>query len=107
MLSGIAIREDIEEALRRSLRFIGWILDRIDPIRRISDVVVVVRLEGAMAWRTRAEHERNPNSVSIRMSDEPATALLTPARRHRAALSQEATSIVEDLGALLGRKMMS
>jgi hypothetical protein len=107
VLSGVAIREDIEEALRRALAFIGWILDRIDPIRRVVDVVVIASLDGAMAWRTRAEHERSPNSVSIRMSNEPAAAQLTPARRHRAALSQDVASIAEDLGALLGRKMKS
>ena len=79
--------------------------DRIDPIRRISDVVPVVNLSGALGWRTRAEHERSPNSLTMRMSQEPATVSLTPARRHRAALSQDAQAVAEDLAALLERRM--
>jgi hypothetical protein len=105
MTSGIAIREDVEESLQRALRFVASILDRIDPVRRISDVVTGVSLNGAMTWRTRAEHERSPNTFAIRMSDEPATAFLTPARRHRAALSQDTPAMAEDLAALLERKM--
>ncbi|MBI4220647.1 MAG: DUF4062 domain-containing protein [Chloroflexi bacterium] len=101
----VAIREDVEEVLQRTLRFVAWILDRIDPVRRISDVVPVANLEGALTWRTRAEHERSPNSFAMRTSNEPATVALTPARRHRAALSQDAAAIAEDLGALLERKM--
>jgi hypothetical protein len=101
----VAIREDIEELLQRALRFVAWVLDRIDPVRRMSDVVLVANLEGALAWRTRAEHERSPNSFSMRMSNEPATVYLTPARRHRAALSQDTAVIAEDLAAVLGRQL--
>jgi hypothetical protein len=68
-------------------------------------VVPVVNLSGALGWRTRAEHERSPNSFTMRMSHEPATVSLTPARRHRAALNQDAQAIAEDLAALLERKM--
>jgi hypothetical protein len=101
----VAIREDVEELLQRGLRFVAWVLDRIDPIRRISDVVPVVNLSGALGWRTRAEHERSPNSLTMRISQEPATVSLTPARRHRAALGQDAQAVAEDLTALLERKM--
>jgi hypothetical protein len=101
----VAIREDIEELVQRALRFVAWVLDRIDPIRRLSDVVPVVNLSGALGWRTRAEHERSPNSVTMRMSQEPPTVSLTPARRHRAALNQDAQAVAEDLAALLEREM--
>jgi hypothetical protein len=101
----VAIREDVEDVLHRTLRFVAWVLDRIDPIRRMSDVVPVVNLSGALSWRTRAEHERSPNSFTMRTSQEPATVSLTPARRHRAALSQDARAVAEDLAALLERKM--
>jgi hypothetical protein len=104
-LAGVAIREDVEELLQRMLRFVASVLDRVDPVRRLSDVVPIVSLQGAMAWRTRAEHERSPSSYPVRLSNEPAIALLTPPRRHRAALGQEASAIAEDLVALLGRKM--
>ena len=103
----VAIREDVEELLQRALGFVAWLLDRIDPIRRIADVVPVVNLIGALGWRTRAEHEQSPNSFTMRMSQEPATVFLTPARRHRAALSQDAQAVAEDLAALLERRMRS
>jgi hypothetical protein len=101
----VAIREEVEELLQRALRFVAWVQDRIDPVRRISDVVPLVDLRGALGWRTRAEHERSPNSFTMRMSQEPATVSLTPARRHRAALAQDTAAIAEDLAALLARKM--
>jgi hypothetical protein len=104
-ISGIAVHEDIEELLQRGLRLVAWIMDKIDPLRRISDVVPVANVEGALAWRTRAEQERSPNSFPMRMSTEPANVALTPARRHRAALDQDAASIAEDLATLLGRKL--
>jgi hypothetical protein len=68
-------------------------------------VVPIVDLKGALGWRTRAEHERSPDSFTMRMSQEPATVSLTPARRHRAALAQDTAAIAEDLAALLARKM--
>jgi hypothetical protein len=101
----VAIREDVEELLQRALRFVAWILDRIDPVRRISDLVPVANLNGALGWRTRSEHDWSPNSFAMRMSQEPATVALTPARRHRAVLGQDTAAIAEDLTALLERKM--
>jgi hypothetical protein len=104
-LAGVAIQEDVEELLRRLLGFVAATLDRIDPTRRLSDVVPIASVQGAMAWRTRAEHERSPNSYRVRISQEPVIASLTPARRHRAALGQGAAAIAEDLVVLLARKM--
>lgn len=72
---------------------------RIDPIRRMSDVVTIVNVSGAGVWRTRAEHERSPNSFTMRTSQEPATISLTVARRHRAGLGQDTQAIAEDLTA--------
>jgi hypothetical protein len=104
-LVGVVIQEDVEELLQRLLGFVANTLDRIDTTRRRSDVVPIASVQGAMAWRTRAEHERSPNSYPVRTSQEPVVASLTPARRHRAALGQEAASIAEDLVVLLRRKM--
>lgn len=104
-LAGVAIQEDVEELLQRMLRFVAFTLDRVDPPLRLSDVVPVVSLQGAMTWRTRAEHLRSPNSYPVRLSTEAAVVSLMPARRHRAALSHEAAAIAEDLITLLGRKM--
>ena len=104
-LGGVAIKEAVEESLQRTLKFVAWVLDRVDPLRRISDVVMVVTVQGVLTWRTRAEHQRSPNSYSIRSSTEPAVVQLTPARRHRAALTQDTGTLAEDLTVLLGRKL--
>lgn len=101
----VAIREDIEELLQRCIRFVAWTLDRIDPVRRLSDIVPIVQLDDALTWRTRVEHERSPNSFPMRTSNEQLAVFLTPARRHRAALSQDTVALAEDLAALLERKM--
>lgn len=103
--AGVAIQEDIEELVQRMLRFAGWVLDRVDPVRRISDVVPIAALHGALTWRTRAEHEQSPNSYRVRLSTEPGVVHLAPPRRQRAALVQDAVVLAEDLTALLGRKL--
>lgn len=57
------IDEDVQDRLQRALRFAGWLLDHVDPVKRLSDVAVVAALLGAgyMPWRTRAEHQAGPN----------------------------------------------
>jgi hypothetical protein len=104
-LSGVAIKEEVEASIQKILKFAGWVLDRVDSLRRASDVVIIASLQGAITWRTRAEHERDPHTFPMRPSPEPAVVQLTPARRHRAALTQDTGSIAEDLTVLLGRKM--
>lgn len=101
----VLIQEDVQELIQRALRFSGWVLDHIDPVRRISDVVPLVSLHGGLAWRTRAEHERSPHSFPVRLSSEPVVVTPSPARRHRAALTQNAAALAEDFTALLGRRM--
>ena len=62
------IEEGLTDRLERGLRFAGWMLDRVDPVRRLSDVVVPTTLSRASyrGWRTRAEHQRNPSgSVQV------------------------------------------
>jgi len=99
------VEEDLVDAAVRALRFCGWLLDRIDPRHRLTDVAVVVRLEGAsyMPWRTRAEHAASPTSGSIPMGAEDPTVMLTPASRRRQALIHDAERIGQDLVALLRR----
>ena len=41
-LTGVAIKEEVEESLQRMLKFSAWVLDHVDALRRISDVVIVV-----------------------------------------------------------------
>jgi len=99
------IEEDVAEALARAVRFGGWLLDLIDPVHRLSDVAILGHLKGAgyMPWRTRAEHATNPNSGQMGLSADDITVGLTPARRHRQALTHDVDRIAEDLVVLLRR----
>jgi hypothetical protein len=99
------IEEDIRDALLRGVRFAGWALGRIDPTHRLTHVAVVAHLASAgyMAWRTRAEHQASPNAGQIAMGGQDPTVTLTPATRHRQALTHDADRIAEDLVALLRR----
>ena len=79
----------------RAVRFSGWLLGRIDPLYRLTDVVPVALLAGAgyATWRTRAEHAASPMAATIHGKTDVVTATLTPARRHRQALTHDATRI--------------
>jgi hypothetical protein len=104
----VLIEEDVRDLLHRGLRFAGWILEHVDPTRRITDVAPLVSLQrGSLSWRTRAEHERSPNTGTMSMGQDPITLYLTPARRHRAALTQALPAIVEDLTVLLRREVLA
>jgi hypothetical protein len=99
------IEEDVVASLARGLRFAGWLLDRVDAPRRLTDVVAVVSLldVGYMAWRTRAEHTASPGSGSMGSGGGDVTVVLNPPRRHRQALTHDADRMAEDFAALLRR----
>jgi hypothetical protein len=101
------IAEDLVAALVQAIRFSDSLLERIDPLHRLTQLVPVARIAGAgfMTWRTRAEHTANPNLGSLHGSGDVATATLTPARRHRQALTHDASNIAEDLVTLLRRQI--
>jgi hypothetical protein len=106
----VLIEEDIRDRIKQSLLFAGWVLDRVDPLRRLSDVVVVVALLGGsyLGWRTRVEHERNPSSGRVGMGGSERTVVkLSPARRNRAALTHDVMRMAEDLTVLLRREVRS
>ena len=103
------IEEDIEERLGTALRFSLMILDQIDSVRRLSHVALAVEITDAsyQAWRTRAEHQQSPNSMSIGMRQGPATAHLSPPVRGRPELGQRASNYARDLMVLLRRQITS
>lgn len=104
----VLIEEDIRARIERELLFAGWILDRVDPLRRLSDVVVVTALLGGsyLGWRTRTEHERSPSSGQVGMGRSERTVVkLSPARRNRAALTHDVARMAEDLTVLLRREV--
>lgn len=100
------IQEDVLRFVGSAVRYAGWVFDRVDPIRRLTDVVILVHLAGGewMPWRTRSEHEASPTSGSMGMrGDATSTVELTPPGRHRQALTHDADRIAEDLTVLLAR----
>lgn len=106
LTGSVVIEEDVCQDISRALRFVDAILSQIDPVRRLSDVVPIVSLHSVQhtAWRTRAEHLANPNTISPSMTvPQRVDAVLSPARRQRAALSLEADRFAEDLMVLLRR----
>ncbi len=101
------IQEDVQSVLTVAIRHAGWILERIDPLQRITDVVLLARLTGAswMPWRSRAEQAASRTSGQMGSSDGDASPVsLTPNRRHRQALGHDAERMAEDLTALLRRQ---
>ncbi len=101
------IQEDVQHFIGAAVRYAGWVLDRVDPTRRLTDVVVLVHLGGAgwMPWRTRSQHQASPSSGSMGMGGDEGTMVdLTPPRRHRQALTHDADRIAEDLTVLLARE---
>lgn len=100
----VVIEEEIRERISMTLRFAATMLERVDPLRRLSDVALLVVLNrGSLGWRTRAEHEQSPNSGEMSMGPSRLVVSPSPARRHRAALAQDFGSLSEDLTLLLRR----
>ena len=91
----------IEEAVLRELllgiSFADWMLEKIDPTRRLTHLGLGARIEASdyMAWRTQAEQDARPNSASMRMAGAPNKPVITD--RPRAALKFDARVIAEDL----------
>lgn len=101
------IQEEVEECLQRGLRFTGWLFDHIDPVKRLSDVVIVVGLFGAgwLPWRTAAEQQASPHQATTGKGNETVIIQPAPARRNRAALTLDTGRIAEDVTVLLRREV--
>lgn len=104
----VLLEEDVRDRIERGMLFAGWVLDRIDPVRRLSNVVILAALTGGsyLGWRTRAEHAADPNTVQVGTGrPDRVVVQLSPARRNRAALILDAGRMSEDLAALLRRQI--
>lgn len=100
------IEEDVASRIASAIAFSAEVLDRIDPTHRLTTVLVQCRLANAgyTAWRTRAEHQANPQSVSINMEPHDQVVGLSPPSIARQALRHETDALTEDLVALLRRE---
>lgn len=102
----VLIHETIKERMDTGLRYAAWLLDRVDPLQRLSHVVPAARLTASyLAWRTRLEHQASPNMVQGGLtSNEPLPPVhLAPPHRPRPALWHEINVISDDLLTLLRR----
>lgn len=99
------VEEDVRERVAGAIRYTGWLLDRVDPARRLSRVALACQLGGVgyMPWRTRAEVAASPNRASIgfpgrESADSP------PAVLPRAALLMDSARQAEDITVRLRRQ---
>jgi hypothetical protein len=107
----VIIEEDVLGLLDTSLKFVSQVLDTLDPTHKLSHVAIAVSVvESSYAgWRTRVEHQKSPNSITMsRMfNDDEIVVTLKPAHRSRSSLKQQTASIAQDLTVLLRRKFKS
>lgn len=101
------VEEDVRRNTGRMLRFVGWLLDEVDHLHRLSNLVILAGLSGAahMGWQTQAESATRGNSVAMGRGGEQVTVNLTPLGRNRASLLMDTGRIAEDLTALLRREV--
>lgn len=90
------------------IRFSACVLDRIDPVNRLSHVAIMASLSGAayLPWRTRQEQRNSPNAAVMgRRGEDLVRVSLTPAVRRRPALTHETHELAEDLTVRLRREV--
>jgi hypothetical protein len=104
----VLIEEDIHAAIGTALAYGSSLLEHIDPTQRLTHVGIAARIDGSenLTWRTRAEHNASPNSVSMGMGygEERAPISLS---RPRAALRLDRTRLIEDVLVPLRRQRKS
>jgi hypothetical protein len=106
-MGGLAclIEEDVRERIADSIRYAGWLLDRVDPVHRLSRVALACRLAGVgyLPWRTRAEVAASPNAASMGTGAEAADS--PPVVMARAGLLFDVTKLADDITVRLRRQL--
>jgi hypothetical protein len=99
------IEEDVRDRVAAAIHYAGWLLDRVDPTRRLSRVALASWLDGVgyLPWRTRQEAAASPNSATMNLSglesaDSPPVVL------PRAALVFDAANQADDITVRLRRQ---
>lgn len=101
------IEEDLQDEIERGLRFADWLLDEIDPPRRLSHVLPVVAIANArhLGWLTRAEYAARPNSVRISLTGSDRVVQTVPQALLRGVLAPKAREVAQDITVLFRREM--
>ena len=109
MRLAVIIEEDIQQLIGGFLQCANAILADIDPLNRITHVAIATVLvdAGYFAWRTRDEHTRSPNSITMNIFgkniQEPIH--LSPPHRTRSALRLNALELADDLTVKFRRQL--
>jgi hypothetical protein len=106
----VLIEEEVTDRLKTSFHLAGHILDRVDPVHRLSHVLPVVAIRDAsfLTWRTREEHALSPNQAQMRSgASDPEVALLAPSIHPRAVLLHDTERVVADFVSVLRSKLRS
>lgn len=104
----VLVEEDVGDALAAMIGFGAWLLDEIDPNRRLSELAVLAALENAgyMGWKTRAEVRADPHRASMSMrGDELVVVPDDPRLLPRPALSSDRDRLARDLAVRLRREL--
>jgi hypothetical protein len=104
--SRFLITESVQTKIENGLGFGNWLLDSIDPVRRLSEVCVTAALLnlGYVGWKTQAEARERHDSYELGSGASRIIARLSPPVRKRAALSQSIAEWAEDLRIMLHRQ---
>lgn len=100
------IEEDVTQTILTGFRFADRLLEIIDPTQRITSLAPAVKLLNAQhtGWKTRAQQQRDPTTMTIGMLDETELrALASPPNRSRAIFRRDADKLAQDLMVLLRR----
>lgn len=103
------IEEDVQDAVAKILAFGVHLLDHVDPTEKLSHVAFAAAVldSGYRAWRTRSEHNRSRNSITMTGSfrDDTPRVTLSPPHRSRASFRQQHQEIATDIVVLLRRQL--
>jgi hypothetical protein len=93
----VVVQEFVQAHLATAMSFMSKVLDQIDRTERVTDVAVAASIAGAehRAWRTRAQNEARPGSVTIGMGGRERGPVVKTVRR--SALRIDRAHLVEDL----------
>lgn len=103
---GLAIIEEtVMRQLIAAIAYADWLLEKIDPTERLTQVAVAASINAAdfLGWRTQAEDDASPGSGQMRIGRDEDLAPIRVDRR-RAALRYEARALAEDLMVPLRRQ---
>jgi hypothetical protein len=102
------IEEEIEERIRRAIRYSAWLLDRIDSPHRTSDVAFLAAIQNAgyLPWRTRTDYERDPYTAYPSQASDNVAVAPSPPVRKRPTLTVGAPELARDLTVLLRRAFL-